>query len=147
MTFHPDQIVTNEEWQKRHKGHDIDEEVEIFPFQASNAEKRMHRWLCLTCNKNHLYLMETVDLRQIKQAAIQDEQGTVHTLPRPARHQDIIHKLYEERGHALVESDVQGFVLEDNSFVDRTEAAKSAIDSEQIENLKWPPDLYSEDLW
>ena len=84
---------------------------------------------------------------KIKQAAIRDGAGVVHTLPRPARHHNIAHKLYEERGHALLEDDVQGFVLEDSSFIDRVSAGKVAVETGQIEKLKWPPNLYSEDLW
>lgn len=147
MTFPPDKIVTNEEWQKRHEGHEIEDVVEVFPFQSSHAEKRMHKWVCKKCGAQHLHLMETVDLHQVKQAAIRDEQGEVHTLPRPARHHDIAHKLYEERGHALLEHDEQGFVLEDSTFVGREEAADYAVETGQIEKPKWPPDLYSEDLW
>ena len=147
MTFHPDQIVTNEEWQRRHKGHDVVEEVEVYPFSESNAERRMYRWLCTTCNESHLHKMETVDLHQVKQAAIRDGHGKVHTLPRPARHHNIAHELYDTRGHALLEDDEQGFILEDGSFVDREAGGDFAIKTEQIEKLKWPPYLYSEDLW
>ena len=147
MTFPPDQIVTNEDWQKRHEGHEIEDVVEIFPFTTSNAEKRMHKRVCKKCGSQHLYLVETVDLHQVKQAAIRDGQGKVHTLPRPARHHNIAHELYDTRGHALLEDDEQGFILEDGSFVDREAGGDFAIKTEQIEKLKWPPYLYSEDLW
>jgi len=61
MTFHPDQIVTNEDWRKQHEGHEIIEDIEIFPFISSKAEKRMHYWICKTCDKRHLHNMETVE--------------------------------------------------------------------------------------
>jgi hypothetical protein len=84
---------------------------------------------------------------KVKQAAIRTAEGVVHTLPRPSRHHDIAHKLYEERGHSLLEHDVQGFVLEDDTFVGRVEAGKHALESGQIKELMVPPNLYSEDLW
>lgn len=46
------------------------------------------------------------------------------------------------------ESDViQGFLNSDGKFLDRIEAAKEALDCGQITELKWPPKLYSEDLY
>ena len=83
---------------------------------------------------------------QIKQAAIKDSDGKVHTLPRPARHHTIIHSIYDTR-HPMGPDDVQGFILDDDTFVDRIEGARVALESKQIDKLKWPPNLYSEDLW
>lgn len=80
---------------------------------------------------------------KIKQAAIRDGEGVVHTLPRPARHHTIMHQFKVK----LCEHSVEGFVLEDDTFVDRKTAGKLAVEAEQIEKLKWPPNLYSEDLW
>jgi hypothetical protein len=45
------------------------------------------------------------------------------------------------------EDHVQGFVLSDGSFADRQRAAAVAIEAGQIQALRWPPDLYSEDVW
>jgi hypothetical protein len=41
----------------------------------------------------------------------------------------------------------QGFVTDTGEFVDRIEAARIAIECGQIKELKWPPNLYSEDLY
>lgn len=43
--------------------------------------------------------------------------------------------------------EIQGFVDEDNKFYTRAEAATDVLDSGQIKELKWPPLLYSEDLY
>lgn len=80
---------------------------------------------------------------KVKQAAVRDGAGVVHTLPRPARHHTIAHELKVN----LCEHAVQGFILEDDTFVDRKAAGRFALMSGQTEELKWPPDLYSEDLW
>jgi hypothetical protein len=45
------------------------------------------------------------------------------------------------------ERDIQGFVTDEGRFVDRLEGAAIALAAGQIAALKWPPDLYSEDLW
>jgi len=81
----------------------------------------------------------------VLQAAIKDLKGKVWTLPRPARHNDIIHKMYQEAGTTVSASNVQGFVLVDGAFVDRVEAAAIVMDNGDIEQLKWPPLLYSAD--
>ncbi len=63
MTFHPDQVMTNEDWQKLHEGHDvIDGKMKRYRFMSRKAEKRMHYWYCKTCEKSHLHKMETVEL-------------------------------------------------------------------------------------
>lgn len=80
---------------------------------------------------------------KVKQAAIKDSRGTVHTLPRPARHHTVIHDCKVQ----LDSGSVQGFILEDGTFVGREEAADHALHEGQIKALGWPPNLYSEDLW
>ena len=67
--------------------------------------------------------------------------GVVYSLPKPARHADIIKSI----GYK-VRYEIQGFIA-NGVFVDRIEGAKIAIESNQIDKLKWPPNLYSEDLW
>ncbi len=62
MTFHKDQIVTNEDWQRRHEGHDVVDQVDEYDLAEGKAVKRMHHWLCRTCSKRHLHKMETVEL-------------------------------------------------------------------------------------
>jgi hypothetical protein len=82
---------------------------------------------------------------QIKEAAIKDENGIVHTLPRPNRHHNILNLLFEQgiKSHL----DGQGFVLDDGTWVDRVTAAQIVLQNGQCERLLSPPDLYSEDLW
>lgn len=83
---------------------------------------------------------------KIKQAAIKDGKGEVHTLPRPNRHNDIIHTM---RDNDIEEGpgETQGFITVGDMFVSRKIAAITAVNSGQIKKLKRPPYLYSEDLW
>lgn len=78
-------------------------------------------------------------------AAVLLNGSEIHSLPRPARHHTILHKLADEgidhRGA------VQGFLLDTGSFVTRAVAAECAIAAGQIKELAHPPYLYSEDLW
>ncbi len=60
MTFSPEQIVANEDWQKRHEGHEVVDEVKKFDL-GDKAEKQLHWWHCKTCNKRHLHKMKTVE--------------------------------------------------------------------------------------
>ena len=41
----------------------------------------------------------------------------------------------------------QGFVDEEGTFFDRVSAAAHAIACSQLAALRWPPNLYSEDMW
>lgn len=70
--------------------------------------------------------------------------GEVHALPAPARHHDVLHQYPLTMGH---EHGEQGFIDHDLGYVNRKIAGEIAIKEGQIEKLKWPPDLYSEDLW
>jgi hypothetical protein len=79
-------------------------------------------------------------------AAIRDHDGTVYSVPRPGRHHHVI-RLMVEAGRPKPITGEQGFVLEDGRFVNREEGAQMALASGQIEELHWPPDLFSEDLW
>lgn len=81
-------------------------------------------------------------------AAILDRHGTFCTLPPPARHHDIIAHMVEHGSPTPCGlPDEQGFITSKGGFVSRKLAAKIAYMTGQIEALKWPPDLYSEDLW
>lgn len=84
--------------------------------------------------------------KKVMAAAIKLENGDVRFLPRPSRHFHIIHKLASE-GHEQKAGDIQGFLLNDGTFVDRREAALIAMANHQVSALSWPPNLYSEDLW
>lgn len=95
-------------------------------------------------------------------AALETLTGKVITLPRPARHGDVILFMRKE---GYTRSDVahatQGFVTSKGRFVDRIEGADLVIKSGTPilfrgstgevtgtrGRLNWPPNLYSEDLW
>lgn len=82
---------------------------------------------------------------RIKQAAIKLKNGEVVTLERPNRHGDIFSYM-RNNGYARPIDEEQGFITEDERFVDREEAYKIAFAAGQI-----LPDrgreLYTEDLW
>jgi hypothetical protein len=79
-------------------------------------------------------------------SAIVGEDGKVYSLPKPARHHNVI-RMMVEQGHRTPVCGEQGFVLDDGRYVNRKQAAALALESKQIIELRWPPDLYSEDLW
>lgn len=78
----------------------------------------------------------------IKQAAILKD-GVIYE---GRRHSDIFRDTLP-LGWLKGEGVVQGFVTEDGQFLNRRQAAQHAIRCGQIEKLKWPPNLYSEDLY
>jgi len=74
--------------------------------------------------------------------------GATWSLPRPARHHDVLWAIDATGLSAIVPGpDAQGFLTSDGRFVGREEGAAIAIAAGQIAGLKWPPYLYSEDLW
>jgi hypothetical protein len=80
-------------------------------------------------------------------AAILENDGTVYSVTPPGRHHDVM-KLMKEQGCSLPISGVQGFLLSDGMFADRTYSAEVAIRSGQIDVCKFQPkQLFSEDLW
>jgi len=78
-------------------------------------------------------------------AAIQHK-GLTFSLPQPARHHHILH-LMAELGLPIPIQGKQGFMNSHGNFVDRELAAQIAIADGQITELRWPPELFSEDLW
>lgn len=78
-------------------------------------------------------------------AAIRTEQDT-YELPPPARHHDVMYEMVM-RGHAVPITGEQGFIDDQRGFVTRWKAAQIALTQKQIKKLRWPPELYSEDLW
>ncbi len=74
--------------------------------------------------------------------------GRVWTLPRPARHHNVLAEM-RRQGHALTAFDEQGFLTSDGRFLGRIEAAGLAVASGQVdqEGLAAFPNLFSEDLW
>ena len=57
VTFAPSQVITTEEWKKRHQNHTVVTHVEEVSI------KRMHWLVCMDCNERHLFRMETIDER------------------------------------------------------------------------------------
>jgi hypothetical protein len=74
--------------------------------------------------------------------------GVTRSMPAPARHHTILHAI-DAQGYSpeTMARMVQGFLTSEGRFVGRREATSIAVIAEQIQNPKWPPDLYSEDLW
>ena len=70
--------------------------------------------------------------------------GKVYSKPPPARHGDLLLMVGDSRPHPTRD---QGFLLSDGRFVGRLRAAYFAKQAGQIEAPKWPPYLYTEDLW
>ena len=86
------------------------------------------------------------NLPYIRSIAIKDlNSNTVHSLPRPARHHDVI-KWMRDRG---VKCGEQGFTDNNGHFVDRETAFKIATKAGQILDLNNTrgQSLFSEDLW
>lgn len=84
----------------------------------------------------------------IRSVAIQAaDNGTIFSLPRPARHHDVL--AWMRKNGADHRNSVQGFIDSHHRFVEREEAFKIAENADQI--LDWddvrPPHLFSEDLW
>lgn len=84
---------------------------------------------------------------RIKAAAIKDHDGTVYQLPPPARHHNVI-RLMVEAGRPKPITGEQGFVLEDDRFVDRVTAKQIAVAAnQQIPRAMNLRELFSEDVW
>ena len=79
-------------------------------------------------------------------AALRLPGGEILTLPRPARHSDLLRILRRRPGRPPA-GVIQAFLDEKGDFLDRREAARVALEAGQIGALRWPPNLYSEDLW
>ena len=85
----------------------------------------------------------------IESAAIRDIDGKVWTLPRPARHHNII-KLMRESGYTgpVMGPDQQGFILSNGNFCRRKAALRVAEKAGQLKNGKTiSSQLTTEDLW
>lgn len=84
----------------------------------------------------------------IYQAAIKYPELGVVTLPRPARHHDIIRAVHEKHEISTKGSAVQGFITDTDEFVNRKIACQIAYGYNQIIKKHGPKDLlFSEDLW
>lgn len=87
----------------------------------------------------------------IKQAAIFVD-GEIWTLPRPARHHNIIMAINDVRktaGETIIRAHgEQGFIDDSGVFLDRKQARSHAELCDQLTKpLIAPPNLFSEDLW
>jgi hypothetical protein len=73
------------------------------------------------------------------------------SMPRPARHHNIIHELFRE--HGIRGGEFQGFLTSEGKFVDREEAWQIAFYAGQLKDKDWHqharmcPHLFSEDIW
>ncbi len=94
--------------------------------------------------------VEPASGRTILQVAIRTADGVIHTMPRPARHGEIINRIWQRYNDPKVGE--QGFLLSDGSFADRTEAIVIARAQGQIIPTPHRPAgasefLFSEDCW
>lgn len=90
----------------------------------------------------------------ILQVAIKTDDGIIHTLPRPARHGDIINCLWRlypaAAGRSASDFGEQGFLLTDGTFADRAQAWIVAVMEGQLlpdARDREVPHLFTEDLW
>lgn len=83
----------------------------------------------------------------IAQVAIQYTDGRVFTLPRPARHGDLIKYMIDECGIPRPYSRGQGFLTSKGRFVEREEALIIALNANQCIRQTHPSMLFSEDLF
>lgn len=82
----------------------------------------------------------------IVQAAIQYQGNQTYT---GHRHADVIRTMICAGLEPPIgpSNSVQGFIDDKGNFLDRIEAGKHALECGQITELRWPPQLYSEDLY
>lgn len=78
----------------------------------------------------------------IVEAAIR-QNGVIYT---GHRHPNIIQDMVSQ-GLPTPITGEQGFIDEHKAFYNRIDAAAHALQCNQISSLKWPPYLYSEDLY
>lgn len=84
-----------------------------------------------------------VELAAIKSAV----DGWVHSVPQPGRHHDVIATMVI-KGYSTPIKGIQGFILNDGTFVDRIEARKVAEAANQLlPRARESNKLYSEDVW
>lgn len=85
---------------------------------------------------------------RIECAALLTENGDIFSLPRPARHHDVIQHMvqrgFTEQQIALSE---QGFTTDTLPFVRRPPAKRIAFKAGQLLKETHPTQLFSEDVW
>jgi hypothetical protein len=82
---------------------------------------------------------------KIVAAAVQFN-GVIFTIPKPARHHNIVHAMFYMGLPKLAQQE-QGFLLDSGQYINRKDAAILALANGQVAELEAPPYLYSEDLW
>lgn len=81
-------------------------------------------------------------------AAIRTDDGEIWSLPRPARHHDVIRLIRESDCDAPVGGDRQGFLLSNGKFARRKPSLSIAVRAGQVLNGRIVGGvLTSEDLW
>lgn len=82
-------------------------------------------------------------------AAIRGDDGVVYSLPRPARHHNVIDHMRAQGYAGLVSGDRQGFLLSDGTFTWRRPALHVAKRAGQLIREPTAPahGLFSEDVW
>lgn len=91
----------------------------------------------------------TGETLRVECAAIRADDGVIYSLPRPARHHDVIQHAREKGYTGLVSGDRQGFLLSDGRFAWRRPALHVATRAEQLIRKPTAPahGLFSEDVW
>lgn len=92
--------------------------------------------------------MSTRDSKEIVAAAI-SYKGEIYTLPKPARHHDIIRHICEKTGEESIGENIQGFLDDKGRFASRTAAMFIVkINNQPMrEGVIVLRELYSENLW
>lgn len=76
-----------------------------------------------------------------------EHEGVMHSLPRPARHHDIIQILYQVHKETIV-ADTEGFMTSTGRYVLREEALSIAKNANQLlPSHEHPTELFSESVW
>lgn len=107
-------------------------------------KKRLHR---LEARIENFLSAKAVEIITVDCAALLDDTGKVWSLPRPARHYQIIAKMRESGYTGPTHR--QGFILSNGRYVTRAIAMQYAKEANQIKGGKLinPGVLTSEDLW
>lgn len=80
--------------------------------------------------------------------AIRDKEGKIYTLPAPARHHNVIHKMARDGLETMGPDIEQGFLLSDGQFCRRRAAKFIAAEAGQLLPRAMDLDeLFSEDVW
>lgn len=92
---------------------------------------------------------EELTVKRIECVAVRHPRGLIFSLPRPARHHDVLHAMHELGLSTLRQDAEQGFLLTDGEFAWRTKAKTIALESGQhlVNGMEHRKDLFSEDLW